>query len=158
MERNIDGERSIHQLLLIHILTGNLAHNPGMCPDLASNQLPFTLWVDSQPTKLHQLGLWFWFLNFLGFYDINSLGKFPLMLRISLRGLQSSCSPLKTCAPFHPSPVLSPRVTRCWALRIHQRRVGPCADTGGVEVKAPRVAPVLWKLDCELENPVTKEK
>ena len=32
--------------------TGNLAHNPGMCPDWGSNWQPFTLWDDAQPAEL----------------------------------------------------------------------------------------------------------
>ena len=35
---------------------GHLARNPGMCPDWASNQWPFALWDDAQPTEPHQSG------------------------------------------------------------------------------------------------------
>ena len=38
-------------------LTGDLAHNPGMCPDWESNQWPFGLQASAQSTELHQPGL-----------------------------------------------------------------------------------------------------
>ena len=34
-------------------LTGNLAHNPGMCPDWELNQRPFSLQVSAQSTEPH---------------------------------------------------------------------------------------------------------
>ena len=34
-----------------------LACNPGMCPDRESNQGPFALWEDAQPTEPHRSGL-----------------------------------------------------------------------------------------------------
>ena len=37
--------------------TGDLACNPGMCPDWESNQRPFGLQTHAQSTKLHQPGL-----------------------------------------------------------------------------------------------------
>ena len=37
--------------------TGNLAHNPGMCPDRELNWPPFGLWDDAQPTEPCQSGL-----------------------------------------------------------------------------------------------------
>ena len=36
--------------------TGDLACNPGMCPDWESIQLPFDLQTHAQPIELHQLG------------------------------------------------------------------------------------------------------
>ena len=36
--------------------TGDLAHNPGMCPDQESNQWPFSLQADTQSTEPHQPG------------------------------------------------------------------------------------------------------
>ena len=38
-------------------LTGDLACNPGMCPDWESNQQPFGLQAGTQSTELHQPGL-----------------------------------------------------------------------------------------------------
>ena len=49
-------ERNIHWLPLAHALTGDWAHNPGLCPDWESNQRPFALWDDAQPTQPHQAG------------------------------------------------------------------------------------------------------
>ena len=37
--------------------TGNLAHNPGMCPDWESNWSPFDLQASTQSTEPHQSGL-----------------------------------------------------------------------------------------------------
>ena len=37
--------------------TGDLAHNPGMCPDWGSNQRPFALEAGAQSTEPHQPGL-----------------------------------------------------------------------------------------------------
>ena len=36
--------------------TGDLAHNPGMCPEQESNQRTSGLQVNTQPTKPHQSG------------------------------------------------------------------------------------------------------
>ena len=38
-------------------LLGNLAHNPGMCPDWERNPRPFAFQARAQSTELHQLGL-----------------------------------------------------------------------------------------------------
>ena len=37
--------------------TGDLAHNPGMCPAWESNRQPFGSQAGSQSTELHQPGL-----------------------------------------------------------------------------------------------------
>ena len=34
--------------------TGDLAHNPGMCPDWELNRRPLALWDNTQPTEPHQ--------------------------------------------------------------------------------------------------------
>ena len=38
-------------------LTGDLAHNPGMCPDWELNSQPFGLQADTQSTEPQQPGL-----------------------------------------------------------------------------------------------------
>ena len=38
--------------------TGDLAHNPGMCPDWELNQRPFASQAGTQPTEPHQPGLY----------------------------------------------------------------------------------------------------
>ena len=43
--------------------TGDLACNPGMCPDWESNQRPFNSQAGAQSTELHQQGLGCGFLN-----------------------------------------------------------------------------------------------
>ena len=37
--------------------TGDLARNPDMCPDWESNQQPFGLWDDTQPTEPQESSL-----------------------------------------------------------------------------------------------------
>ena len=59
-ERGREGERERNisvWLPLTHPPTGNLAHNPGICPDWELN--PVTLWLvaHTQSTELHQWGL-----------------------------------------------------------------------------------------------------
>ena len=55
-ERNIDVQ-VIHGLVASHTPpTGDLAHNPGMCPDQESNQWPFGSQAGTQSTKPHQPG------------------------------------------------------------------------------------------------------
>ena len=50
-------ERNINVWLpLMRPPAGDLAHNPGTCPDWESNWRPFTLWDDAQPTEPSQAG------------------------------------------------------------------------------------------------------
>ena len=42
---------------LLHAATGDLAYNPGMCPDWESNQQRFGLQACAQSTEPHQPGL-----------------------------------------------------------------------------------------------------
>ena len=51
-EGNID-VRNINWLPLAHTVTRDQTHSPGMCPDGESNQAPFSLWDNAQPTELH---------------------------------------------------------------------------------------------------------
>ena len=51
-------ERNINVWLpLTHPPTGDLACNPGVCPNQESNQLPFGLQASAQSTELQQPGL-----------------------------------------------------------------------------------------------------
>ena len=43
--------------------TGDLAHNPGMCPDWESNQQPFGSQTSTQSTEPHQPGPFFFFFS-----------------------------------------------------------------------------------------------
>ena len=61
-ERNIDVQKKYQLVASCTPPTGNQAHNPGMCPDWESNQWPFGLWDDTQPTEPHQSGLNFNYL------------------------------------------------------------------------------------------------
>ena len=65
-ERWREGERQgeKHQCVVASLSrpTGDLAHNPGMCPDWESNQWPFGSQACAQSTELHQPGLYFNFI------------------------------------------------------------------------------------------------
>ena len=55
-ERNIDVQE-VHQWVASCMLpTGDLAHNPGMCPDWEPNQQPFGSQGDTQSAQPHQSG------------------------------------------------------------------------------------------------------
>ena len=59
-QRGKEGEREgeKHQCMVASPapLTGDLAHNPGMCPDWESNQQPFGSQAGAQSTEPHQPG------------------------------------------------------------------------------------------------------
>ena len=62
--------------------TGDLAHNPGMCPDWESNQRPFGSQAGAQSTEPHQPGLIIYFSSYClskASYVLPSLviGSFP---------------------------------------------------------------------------------
>ena len=67
-ERGREGEREEenHQCVVIShaTSTGDVACNPGMCPDWESNQQPFGLQASAQSTEPHQSG------QFLDFYHL----------------------------------------------------------------------------------------
>ena len=50
---------------LSHAPTGDLAHNPGMCPDWELNQRPFGSHAVAQSTEPHQPGMFGSFLMML---------------------------------------------------------------------------------------------
>ena len=58
-QRGGEGERGKHQCVISshEPPTGDLAHNPGMCPDWELNHQPFGLQASAQSTELHQPGL-----------------------------------------------------------------------------------------------------
>ena len=60
LERGREGEREgeKHQCVVVSCVppTGDLAHNPGLCPDWESNQRPFGLQASTQSTESHQPG------------------------------------------------------------------------------------------------------
>ena len=70
LERGREGEREgeKHQpVVASHVPpTGDLAWNPGMCPDWELNQQPFGSQAGAQSIESHQLGL-FWFCLFVCF-------------------------------------------------------------------------------------------
>ena len=52
-------ERNINVWLpLPRSLNGDLACNPGMCPDWQSSQRPFASQAWAQPTEIHHIGLY----------------------------------------------------------------------------------------------------
>ena len=57
-DREEEREEEKYQSAIFHMCPYlDQTHNWGMCPDQESNQQLFTLWVDTQPTKLHWSGL-----------------------------------------------------------------------------------------------------
>ena len=60
-ERGKEGKRKEdkhHCVVVCHTpSTGDLAHNPGMCPGWESNQQPFDLQASAQSTESYQPGL-----------------------------------------------------------------------------------------------------
>ena len=60
--------------------TGDLAHNPGMCPDWESNQQPFGSQTGTQSTKPQQPGIWH--LNFKNW--IHSLNCRPKSVYVTV--------------------------------------------------------------------------
>ena len=71
-ERGREGEREgekLHQSVASHALpTGDLAGNPGMCPDWKSNCQPFGLQASTQSAEPHQPGLLWFFKKILFIY------------------------------------------------------------------------------------------
>ena len=60
LEREREGEREGEKQCVVASRmppTGDMAHNPGMCPDWESNQRPFGSQADAQSTEPHQPGL-----------------------------------------------------------------------------------------------------
>ena len=67
--RETERERNINVWLPLTCPTpGNLACNPGMCPDWELNQQPFSLQANTQSTELHQSGLFYTSLNYTMYY------------------------------------------------------------------------------------------
>ena len=70
-ERGREGEREgeeQHCVVASHAPpTGDLAHNPGMCPDWESNRQPFGSQAGAQSTELHQPGFIFTLFYFFKF-------------------------------------------------------------------------------------------
>ena len=65
--REGEREREKHQCVVASCRspTGDLACNPGMCPDWKSNQWPFASQSGAQPTEPHQPGLRDHFYSFI---------------------------------------------------------------------------------------------
>ena len=60
------GMQEIHwPVACLMLPTGDLAYNPGMCPDWESNQRPFSSQASAQSTEPHQPGqIYIFFLTF----------------------------------------------------------------------------------------------
>ena len=56
--REVESEGKKHQCVVASYVpfTGDLAHNPGICPDWELNQQPFDLQAHAQSTEPHQQG------------------------------------------------------------------------------------------------------
>ena len=66
-------ERDISISCLSHIPTGDLACNPGMCPDWELNQQPLSLQAGTQFTESHQPGLHWVLKNTIILYFKNNI-------------------------------------------------------------------------------------
>ena len=63
MEEEREGEK-YQCVVASHVPpSGDLAHNPGMCPDWESNQQPSGSQSSAQSTEPHQPGLFFFFFK-----------------------------------------------------------------------------------------------
>ena len=87
---------------LSHIPTGDLAHNPGMCPDWEMNWRSFGSQSDTQSTKPHQAGQHV-FTIILSSYRLVPLPEKTLCVRLLIL---SSLQPLANTDPFSASIVL----------------------------------------------------
>ena len=78
-ERGREGEREggKHQCVVASCTppTGDLAHNPGMCPDWESNWQPFGSQAQAQSTELHQPRLYTPFFNGRFFIRVCVMGR-----------------------------------------------------------------------------------
>ena len=59
LEKGREGEKYQCVVAFCMPRTGDLAHNPGVCPDWELNWRPFGLQASTQSTKPHQPGLLF---------------------------------------------------------------------------------------------------
>ena len=57
--REREGEKHQYVVIPYVFLTGDLAHNPGTCPDWESNWRPLSSQVGAQSPESHQPGLFF---------------------------------------------------------------------------------------------------
>ena len=78
--------QEIHQVVASHTPpAGDLACNPGMCPDWESNPRPFGFLVDAQSTELHQPGLYPSFkCDFLGILFLICTAATVLFMTVSM--------------------------------------------------------------------------
>ena len=92
-ERGREGEREgeKHQCVVASCMssTGDLACNPGMCPEWESHQRPFGLQASTQCTEPHQPGLvitspiikvWLWTYSLNTWNNVTCRVSFPILL------------------------------------------------------------------------------
>ena len=98
---------------------GDLACNPGMCPDQELNRRPLGLWDDAQPTEPHQSGQksFFWL-----YFDLTIKSKMDAFYENDINQisvLKTSASPVtEVCTKCGAQVVCSV----CWALS-HKSKV-----------------------------------
>ena len=96
-ERGREGEKHHWVVASCAPPTGNLAHNPAMCPDWESNRQPFGLQADTQSTQSHQPGQLHSLLDPM-------LGGEPATVLRTLQQLYREASPGKEPRPPAKSP------------------------------------------------------
>ena len=104
-QRGREGEREgeKHQYVVAYFVppTGDLARNPGMCPDWESNQRPFGLQAGTQSTEPHQQGLSFSFLCYCNskaqLFDLPNVGKCLFGQRSPFDSVSPKCLPRLLC-------------------------------------------------------------
>ena len=113
LQRGREGEweGEIHQCVVASWTppTGDLACNPGMCPDWESNQWPFGLQAGTQSTEPHQPGLENFMLPVFPHLTINDT-KFPMLTELPdfrVRAGEAAFSPTEVQAEATVS-LLSP--------------------------------------------------
>ena len=128
-DRGREGEREEekHQCVVAsHTLpTGDLAHNPGMCPDWESKLQPFGPQASTQSTKPHQPGpLSFDIIRFLKFWEVKSYLTFlwELLNLITL-----------FCSPFLPlywfQKTFSSNCSSQLIINLHEKNFSPITRT-----------------------------
>ena len=103
MEGEREGEKQQCVVAFRSPPTGDLARNPGMCPDWELNQWPFDLQSGAQSTEPHQPGLCLLFIEFIGLTLVNKI--------IEISGVQFYNTSSVHCTAYSPLQVKSPSIT-----------------------------------------------
>ena len=109
-KRNINVREKHQSVAVVCILTRDRTRNPGNFPDRESNRQPFTLQDNTQPTELHQSGL---FPTFRGRSIKEEIGR-GILAREGLCHMGGQMSPART--PGTSGQGGSPLSCSVWSL------------------------------------------